>query len=638
MYACTVGAGSSELFTVFHSKNNAPRLTLFSAAMFALFSSSASFANSVDANNPDGYSAIAGQPVVVTAARIEQSLDDVLGDVTVVTSEEIRRTGAQNLLDVLRSVPGVQLTYNGGPQQTAGVFIRGAESRHTLLLIDGMRVGSTDGITNTQIQMVPLDQIERVEILRGAGSALYGADAIGGVVQVITKKGKKGTSGEYQVGLGSNNRKQANVGISVGGESTSIRLGAGYQNEDGFSSLSAPRLPGQTDHDGYRKSSGSLNIQHQFNAQHQVGFNALVADLNNEYDSSFPPDEHYFNRNVQSVYGLNSSHKWNTMWTTRLGLSTSTDEIDLPNFSTENKSHQTQFQVMNELALAGGKVLLGAEQLTQSFQQFIGVSQTAFAFGKRNTDSALVGYLGQAGQLSYQANLRYDDDSQYDSATTGQLSGEYKVSPLWSIGASAGTGFKAPGVQQIVGFGGVRSLNLNLQPEESENYEVYAKLQTPTYTNRFTVFNNEITNLIDFNNSTFGYFNQSEVDIVGVSADTQANWKYGKWGGDVQFLSAKDATGQQALRRAKRTARVFADSNWGKFTARAELLAASERRDVGNRVMGGYGITNIAAIYKTSEQSEVSLRVENIFEKKYEFAAGYNVPQRDVLVSYRQSF
>lgn len=628
-----MGAGFLELFTVyFNSKRGLIQVTVLSQSIWALMG-----ANPAQAE--ESFAAITGKPVVITAARMEQSLEEVLGDVTVITAEDIRLSGAQNLLDALRSVPGVQLTLNGGPQQTSGVFIRGAETRHTLLLVDGMRVGSTDGLTNTQIQMVPLDQIERIEVLKGAGSALYGADAIGGVVQVITKKGQKGLGGQVQAGLGSNSTRQISTSVSLGNDSTTIRVGAGYQETKGYSSLKNPSLPGQRDDDGFRKSSGSLVVNHQLNSQHQLGFTALVSDLNNQFDSAFSPDLPYFNRNVQSVYGLNSRHQWNSDWSTRFQLSSTEEEVDLPlGFPLENKSHQTQFQAMNEVKVAGGKALVGFEHLNQGFEQFSGGRAVIFPFGRRNTDSALLGYLGQAGALTYQANLRQDNDSQYSGATTGQLSGEYKWSSQWSTGASAGTGFKAPGTQQVVGFGGRNSLNLGLQPEESTNYEVYSKVQGAGYTNRTTVFVNDIKNLITFNFNTSGYFNQGQVEILGLSSDTAVNWKYGRWGGDVQLLSAQDNTGQQAIRRARRTARLFADTTWGAWTGRAEVLASSQRRDVGNTTLGGYGLLNLSAVYRVSKSDEIGLRWENVLDKDYEYAAGYNVARQDVLVSYRKSF
>ncbi|MEK9816072.1 MAG: TonB-dependent receptor plug domain-containing protein, partial [Limnobacter sp.] len=177
---------------------------------------------------------VGSKEVVITANRYERSLSDVQADVTVITQEDIQRSGASSLTDLLKRAPGIQYSSNGGGQQSSTLFIRGSDSKHTLFLIDGQRIGPLDGFSQSQFQHLPLDQIERIEILRGPGSSLYGSDAIGGVVQIITKKADRKSGGDVSISVGNNNTRKLNTSGTVAGERGSIRLGVGHEYSDGI--------------------------------------------------------------------------------------------------------------------------------------------------------------------------------------------------------------------------------------------------------------------------------------------------------------------------------------------------------------------------------------------------------------------
>ena len=196
-------------------------------------------------------------PVVVTAARSPQRLDQLLADVTVIGPEEIARAGAQSLADLLQRQPGVQIVTNGGPGSTTGVFLRGANADQTLVLIDGLRVSSSSSGT-TPFEAIPLDQIDHIEILRGPAASLYGADAIGGVIQMFTRKGGDTFAANASAGYGTYNTSQFAAGASGEGGPWRFMVQGGYNQSSGFNAIGNPaNFSYNPDRDGYRNGSAS---------------------------------------------------------------------------------------------------------------------------------------------------------------------------------------------------------------------------------------------------------------------------------------------------------------------------------------------------------------------------------------------
>ncbi|HEX4855608.1 MAG TPA: TonB-dependent receptor [Limnobacter sp.] len=587
--------------------------------------------------------------LVVTANRYQKSLSDVQADVTVIDKEDIQRSGATNLTDLLKRAPGIQYSSNGGAQQTASLFIRGADSKHTLFLVDGQRIGPLDGFSQFQFQHMPLEQIERIEILRGPGSSLYGSDAIGGVVQIITKKAARKNEGDVAMSLGNNHTRKLNTSGTLAGEMGSIRIGVGHEYSGG---INASR--DNSGSDAYRITSGSLNAGLDLTPNTQLTASALATDVNNEFDS-----DPQFNRNNQTVLNLGLKHKWQQGAESSVRLGSSTEELEFPLFSFGTRTFQNQFSLDHRFLALGGTLLVGYEFLDQRFQQTTNFPPPPGAPNVDNTqvNSGLVTYTVDALGYSFQGNLRFDANSNYRDVITGQLSVSRALNEQIKLGALLGTGFKRPNFSQIsgfvnpfaTGFTGVDPavLNTELDPEESENYELFAAASSSLGESRISVFQNLVQDLINARVISPGntrFFNEAgTAKIEGISISHEGGEGPLAWGASMDILSAKNARDERLLRRAIQTAKLYGSyklqDGW---SMGAEVLASSERDDVvfpNNRVrLGGYTIMNATLGYEVDSRNRFDLRMDNVTGKDYEIVRGFGVARQDALLTYQHRF
>jgi vitamin B12 transporter len=228
--------------------------------------------------------------IVVTATRTAQSEDESLAAVSIITRQDIERLQPQSLQDLLRGVPGLTLSNNGGPGKATSLFLRGTESDHVLVLLDGIKLGSaTLGVTS--IQDLPVDQIERIEIVRGPRSSLYGSEAIGGVIQIFTRRGGGDLKRRFSLDLGSYDTRRGSLGLSGGGEHSWYSVDLALSDTDGFDACQANNSGGcftdEPDDDGYRNESANLRVGHRFDNGLEVDFHALQADGENQFDGSY---------------------------------------------------------------------------------------------------------------------------------------------------------------------------------------------------------------------------------------------------------------------------------------------------------------------------------------------------------------
>lgn len=592
---------------------------------------------------------VGSKEVVITANRYERSLSDVQSDVTVITQEDIQRSGASSLTDLLKRAPGIQYSSNGGGQQSSTLFIRGSDSKHTLFLIDGQRIGPLDGFSQSQFQHLPLDQIERIEILRGPGSSLYGSDAIGGVVQIITKKADRKSGGDVSISVGNNNTRKLNTSGTVAGERGSIRLGVGHEYSDG---INASR--DNSGKDAYRITSGSFNLFYDLTQQTQLTASALATDVNNEFDPN--PQ---FNRDNQTVLNAGLKHQWAGGSESSIRLGSSTEELEFPLFEFGTRTFQNQFSFDNRLKAFGGVLLLGYEYLDQRFKQTTNFPPPAGAPNIDNTqvNSGLVTYTKEVAGYTVQGNLRFDANSNYRDVTTGQFSVSRDLNEQIKLGVLAGTGFKRPNFSQISGFVNPFAngfvgidpavLNTELKPEESENYEIYAGISSQYGQSRISIFQNVVQDLIVGNLISPGntrFTNEpGSSKIEGVSFSHEGETGPLVWGASLDILSAKNARDERLLRRAIQTAKVYGNYNLPKgWAVGAEVLSSSERDDIafpGGRVkLGGYTLINATVAYELDARNDFKLRMDNITGKDYEIVRNFGVAKQDVLLTYTHKF
>ncbi|HYQ98692.1 MAG TPA: TonB-dependent receptor, partial [Casimicrobiaceae bacterium] len=403
------------------------------------------------------------EPVAVTAARDAQPIADVLADVTVIGPDEIARAGVQSLAELLQRQPGVEIVQNGGPGSVSGVFLRGANRGQTLVLIDGVRIASASAGA-TSLEAIPLDQVERIEILRGPASSLYGADAIGGVVQVFTRRGRGAFAANASAGYGTYRTWEANAGASGSEGGLQYAVQAGGKASRGFNTIANPdNFLYNPDRDGASNQSVSASLGYEIAADQALNAQYLRSRLDNQFDGGPGYDDRTIT--VAEAWQVASRNRLAASWVSRFsygeGIDRSRTETAFGTSTFDTTQRQLAWQ--NDFALPRGLLSAGYERREERL-----ATDQGFATTSRDTNSLFGVYRVALDGHALQANLRYDDSSQYGAKTTGAIAYAYRFTPAWRITAGYSTGFKPPSFNDLYypGFS-----NPNLEPETSRNVE-----------------------------------------------------------------------------------------------------------------------------------------------------------------------
>jgi vitamin B12 transporter len=625
--------GSGETMPLFSH----PRLSLAAAAVAALFSHAA-FSEG-DAT------------ILVTATRQATRHNELLSDASVITREEIAKSAPlQTLGELLTREGGVETATTGAPGGVSNIFIRGANGGHTLLLIDGQRVGSAT-LGEPSIQRIPLAQIERVEILRGPASALYGSDAIGGVIQIFTRPAVEGTKVTADASVGSFNTREANAGVSTQSGPVSASLRAGVLKSDGFNAIHNPNnLAFNPDRDGYENKHLSGSLAFRFDPRNEIGASVFHSDGENQYDNAFDasfslnPGFDYRTRHKVSSGSIFSDNRLNDVWTSKLRLGKSIDDSkssEGPGQSSDFKTSQSQLSWQNDLTLPIGKAMLTVERLRQAID-----SSGTYVLTERTIDSAQAGWTGSLGQHRVQANLRNDHNSQFGGKTTGNLGYGYQLNDEWRLRSSFGTAFKAPTFNDLYfpdsGFGGG---NPNLKPEKAKSGEVGISRDSANGTLALTAHRSDVSQLIEWQpddpSNVFGPWhpvNVGEARLKGVSFSGKQRY------GSISIHATADwqdneneATGKQLVLRARRHGSLGVEQQYGSMLFGANLQASGRRfNDAANTViLAGYSVVNLHLEQQLSKDFSLFAKANNVFDRFYEVRDDFATAGRSFFLGVR---
>ena len=575
-----------------------------------------------------------GPQIVVTGTRIPQRLSDTLQATTVITADEIARSGQSTLVELLQTLGGVEITSNGGAGQPSAVFIRGANSAHTLVLVDGLRVGSaTSG--STAFEHIPLNQIDRIEIVAGPLSSVYGSDAIGGVVQIFTKNRRSSPGLSVAAGAGSYKHRTLDASFASSVADTDFSIAAGYSDSDGIDATK-PSIPfGQhnPDRDGYRNTNVSARVVHHLDSDNDFGGTLFQSEGNTHFDSG-PSDD--INHQTLSAWSIYSQNRFAPAWQSLVRLGNGRDQsVTSGSFPSKFQTDQNQAIWQNTFKLGPGALVAGAEYLRQRVD-----SSTDFATRSRKITSVFAGFGGDYGNHGVQVNLRNDDNSQFGNHTTGSLGYGYRITEGLRARATVGSAFHAPTFNDLYFpfFG-----NPSLKAERSKSVD--AGLDYQVGAQRFSVsgFETRITDLIVFDLKSFLPQNIAEARIRGAELSYQGTLLGTQLRARLTLQDPKDktnkTTGFQLQRRAKKFGSLVASRAFGAWSAGAELIASGKRFDSANEDpatrSGGYALVNLFAGYAISPAWSVDLRWNNVAGRKYELVKHYNTPGSNVFVTVR---
>ncbi|HZV98880.1 MAG TPA: TonB-dependent receptor [Methylophilaceae bacterium] len=592
--------------------------------------------------------------VVVTATRTPQKISGVLSDVSVIDEEEIRKAGQTSLVELLKMQPGIEMSQSGGIGKSSSVFIRGANATHTLVLIDGMRVSSATTGT-TSLENIPLAQIERIEILRGPASSLYGADAICGVIQIFTKSAKGAPRFNASVGRGSYNTSLADAGVSGRINDTSFSLQAGIIETDGVSSIANKTLATYNrDHDGYRNQNLSAKLAQHFSERHELGLTAFISDGKNFFDGGARTPAarprnlfDFYSTQTQTAYGIYSKNRFTDNWLSTLRAGQSVDDLTSFSPNTANtlklksvfKTTQNQYSWQNDITTKIGLITLGVERLEQQVD-----STTNFAVTQRDIQSWLAGWQTVFGNNSLQLNARNDDNSQFGNHTTGAVSYGYQFNPQWRASAGFGTAFNAPTFNQLyspltsTGTGTFIG-NPNLKPEEARNKEIGLHYDNGVHRVGAVYYRNNVTDLIvNTGSPNLVPTNVSEALLTGLTLAYQGTLAGLRVGASADFQRPEDeATGNLLPRRAKQHSTLSVAKTIGDWEIGSLIEGSSSRfNDAANTVeMSGYTLVNVYTNYKINNDWSLNARINNLFDRDYELAKDFGTLGTNLLVTLR---
>lgn len=565
---------------------------------------------------------------VVTATRSAQPLSDVVADVSIIDREQIERSGATGLADVLKRVPGIEISRNGGPSATTSVFLRGAESRFTAVFIDGVRVDS-QATGGAAWESIPLALIDRIEVLRGPAGAVYGSDALGGVIQIFTKRGEEGFAPFVGVGLGSDNTRKLDAGFSGASGGFDYALGLAHEKSDGFNARTV--VTQNPDLDGYRIQSANLRLGFQLNKAHRLEASYLTSDSNSGYDNGLGKDD----RNLHELHtlGLNWQAQWTDAWSTRLSLTDSSDRYETMPSPYRTLTKLRGYTLQNELRL-------GAHLLSAALERKEDHLENAPINRGRSQNAVALGYGYTDKRHTVQLNLRHDQDSEFGGKTTGSAAYAYAFTPAWRATASAGTAFRAPTLYHRFSAYGVSTL----LPESSRNVELGLRWSQGASSAGLVAYRNKVDNLITFAGagpcaSSFGcYANTARAEYSGVTFSAAHAVGGVNLAASLDLQNPRDLdTGRQLARRAKKHGTLSADTRVGSWLLGAEAQFSGQRFDdaANKQVLSGYSLLNLSASTSLTKDWTLLARVDNLADKQYELARTYATAGRSVYVGVK---
>ncbi len=594
--------------------------------------------------------------VFVTATRTPIPKNNVIADTTTITEEEIKLAGSSSLSELLQRQPGIEISNNGGSGKVSTLLLRGTSSTHSVVLLDGMRIDSvTTGFT--AIENIPLSQIERIEIVRGPSSSLYGQDAIGGVIQIFTKQGLNGFKPYLSYGYGKYDTSILQGGVRGGDDKTTYTINLSTQNSKGFSAFEPnPNSSANIfniDDDSYSNRSASASLTHKINEKFNINFQYFLSQGKNKYDNRYAnssPTIDWKNTQDQESFSGTFNAQLNHLWKSSLKLGRSVDDyVEKQRYISGNyreldnvyKTTQDQITWQNDILLPLGSLVLLYEKLDQK----INVTDTSYSKKDRQNDAYMIGYNLNFNKHNYQVNLRKDFNSVYNDTSTGNIGYSYEVSPNWSFATSIGSAFRSPTFNYL--YAG-SSANPDLQPEKSKNFEASLRYKYDSDSFSLVTFKNKITDFI-VSDSTTGYkpYNINTAEIFGATLSSAHFIDHFQIRTSFTLQSpSNESTGKDLPRRSNFYGNLGLNYYVRDWNLGFEATGSGSRYNDAENLykIPGYIKTNLFAEYQINQDFKMNARIDNVLDKNFTYAYEgnpnsdgfrYQTPSQNFFISLR---
>ena len=563
--------------------------------------------------------------VVVTADRKARSVDDTLVPVSVLTRKDIERYQASSVQELLTHIGGVSISNNGGAGQLTGVRLRGANSNQTLVLLDGIKINmASAGLAS--FEHLPIDNIERIEVVHGSRSSLYGSEAIGGVIQIFTRKGKTGFHPEVSIQAGSHNRYKLNTNLNGGNGTTWYNLNVGKEQTDGFNACNPSKgcFVNEPDKDGYQRQTASLRAGHK--VTQQTDAELLVSQTSGDVQYDGATNQAY---TVQQISSIKIKHSFKDRAVISAQLGQATDKATNHTASGaisgryDNRRHTANLQADVQTS-PNGNLTLGLEQQTDKLSSDLAYSRTS-----RDNKAAFASYQHQLGQNKFDIAARHDHNEQFGSKNTGSISLGHEFNNGLRATASYATAFKAPTFNDLYyPSSAYYQPNPNLHPENARNVELGLSGKLAKGQWSVNAFQNRIDDLIVYDFPTMKNLDKAQIKGIESSVSTQVAGL--KVQGNLTLQQPENRTGtlngKQLSYRPKQLASVDVDKSVGKWTVGATVRGESKRytNAANTDILAGYGTVDLRASYALNKDWTVGAKLANVLDKDYQTNKGYN--------------
>jgi vitamin B12 transporter len=576
---------------------------------------------------------------VITASRVMQRAQDALPDVTLLTRAEIERSQTKDVPSLLQQLAGLEVTQSGGMGGVATLFMRGAESRHALVLVDGLPMNNLN-FNLAALEHLPLSGIERIEVVRGNVSSLYGSAALGGVVHIFTRQNSgaalKSPWLESSVQVGSEAYRSAQV--SAGQKWASgfgVNAAMEHVQTSGFNAINPLQRPGTNpDRDGYKRQSSALNFSQEFESG-RLGLMLRDTQANVQYDSQYgPANQADESRSILRSAVLNAHVQASQNLTVDVSVGEQEDKLNAaitayPYFV--NSKSQTSTVGAVWTLWPQHDITAGYENTRQKI-----ASDTEYSPAQRSSESWRLGYQAKLAQHQWQLNVRQDQYSDFGNANTWYAAYAYWLSPAWRLKASASTGFMAPTFNDLYyPWGG----NAHLKPEQARSNEVGLQYTQSQLQWRMTAFENRYIDLID-NDANWTRTNIAKAKNQGVEMSLSGQWQLAGVGAQKWRLSVtsqdpqNDITHQALARRAKTLVQAGLNQNMAEWDTGVQMRYSGARQDA-SKTLPSFTVLDITASKAISQEWRLNARIENLGNVHYQTIYGYNMPSRGFFVGLK---
>lgn len=565
--------------------------------------------------------------VVTSANRTAEALDDIAASVDVIDRARIEQLQARDLSDLLRSATGIDIARNGGSGSTSSLFVRGTNSNHVLVLIDGVRVATATTGTYS-FEQLPIELIERIELIRGPRAALWGSDAIGGVLQIFTRRDAKPAA---SVTVGNLDSAQVAARIGMGDEAGRFSIAAQSRRTGGFSAQNPLGFGFNPDDDDYQQAAVSLNGDWQA-ADWRFGGELAGNDAKVDFDQGQSDQR----QRHAAVHASGQTGQWAHQFT----LANARDTLITAAFDSRFSTRRTQLDTLHEGALSDAVLLnLGINVLSERGNSTSVDGRDSSFAQRRNRLGGFARLHIDGSAWDSSATLRVEDDENFGSHLTLHGDTVVTLSAVSSAYVSAGQGFRAPNFNELFspGFGGLFAGNPDLNPEQSTSLEAGLRADYGSgWRAEMALYRTRIKDLISFSGGqTFRAENIARADIEGAELrvdyardQTQAGFR----------LTASDprngVTGAPLLRRAKHQVALDLQHQFGDFSVGGDVKWVSARADIGG-ALAPYSLVGLRAQWQFQSRLRLQLKVDNVGDRDYTLVRGFNTTPRQFSLSLR---